>query len=681
MENPLLDLACPIPFDRIREEHVEPAVRALLAEAESAIDAVAAGTVPHSYESTLGALERASERLELVMSVVEHLEGVSTTPALREAYNAVLPDVTAFWSSIPLNVGLFRVLNEFSNTAEARALPPTRRRFLDKTLTDFRRSGAELDFEKKQQLSAIDRELSLITTRFSQNVLDSSNAFEVLLEDDLRLAGLPESAKQAARESAKQKGFSGYRFSLQAPSLTAVLTYASDASLREQMWRAQNTRATEGEHDNRPIIARILTLRREKAIILGFADFADLLLDDRMAKTGAQATRFIDELRERTKAAFERENQELYAFRQELEGEHAAPLNPWDVGYYAEKLRKARFALDEEELRAYFPAELALRGAFTVAERLYGVQIEAITGVPTWDPEVRAYRLLDGESLELGTFYVDLYPRENKRSGAWMHGLIASVPPAPNLAVFCLNASPPNGGKPSLLLHRDVQTLFHEFGHLLHHSLSRVSVRSLAGTRVAQDFVELPSQIMENWCSEREALDLFARHYETHAPLPDLLLERMNAARTFRAANMQMRQLGFASLDLALHIEYSAARHGDLMLYAREILGRHVVAPLPADYAMLAGFSHLFGHPVGYAAGYYSYKWAEVLDADAFGRFKAEGLLSRTVGTEFRDTILARGDSQDPMDLFVAFRGRKPRVDALLERQGLSHVTIPLGQS
>jgi oligopeptidase A len=674
MQNPLLDLTFPVPFDAIREEHIEPAVRSLILETQAAIDAVAANTGPFSYETTLGALERSSEKLEVVMSLVEHLESVSTTPALREAYNAVLPDVSALWSSIPLNPGLWRVLNEFSKTSEAAALDPVRRRFLDKSLADFRRSGAQLAEDKKERLKAIDRELSLITTRFSQNVLDSSNDFEILIEDEAKLAGLPESAKAAARDNAQQKAKLGYRFSLQAPSMIAVLTYADDASLRERIWRAQNTRATEGEHDNRPIIVKILELRKEKAVLLGFADFADFQLDDRMAKKGADAQRFVNELRERTQAAFDRENRELEAFRKELEGPHAPALQPWDVTYYSEKLRRARFSLDEEELRAYFPAELAVRGAFTLAERLYGVRIEQVTGVPMWDAEVRAYRMLDESgdgNVELGTFYVDLYPRENKRSGAWMHGLIATVPPAPNLAVFCLNASPPAGGKPSLLLHRDVETLFHEFGHLLHHCLSRVSVRSLAGTRVAQDFVELPSQIMENWCSEREALDLFARHYETNAPLPSVLLERMNAARTFRAANMQMRQLGFASVDLAMHIDYSPDIHGDVMRYAREILAQHAVAPFPADYAMLAGFLHLFGHPVGYAAGYYSYKWAEVLDADAFGRFKAEGVLSRQVGQEFRERLLCKGDSQDPMDLFVAFRGRKPSVDALLARQGL----------
>ena len=671
MQNPLLDLTFPVPFDAIREEHIEPAVRKRLAEAHAAIDAIAASSGPFSYESTLGALERAAENLDVVMSLVEHLEGVATTPALRAAYNAVLPDVSAFGSSIPLNPGLWHALSEFEKTREAQELDPIRRRFLDNTLADFRRSGAQLDYQNKQRLKAIDSELSLVTTRFSQNVLDASNEYEVLIEDEAALTGLPESAKAEARDSAKQKDKPGYRFTLQAPSLIAVLTYAADPALREKMWRAQSTLATEGAYDNRPLVAKILELRKEKAKLLGFRDFADFQLDDRMAKRGADAQRFVNELRERTQAAFERESHELLAFRRELEGPGAPSLEPWDVTYYSEKLRKARFSLDEEELREYFTAELALKGAFTVAERLYGVRMEQLEGVPVWDPAVRAYRIVDESNDELGTFYVDPYPRENKRSGAWMHGLIGTAPPQPNLAVFCLNASPPSGGKPSLLRHADVETLFHEFGHLLHHCLSRVPVRSLGGTRVAQDFVELPSQIMENWCSEREALDLFARHYQSNAPLPELLLERLTAASTFRAASMQMRQLGFAAVDLALHIDYQPEKDGDVLRYAREIFAKHAAAPLPENYAMLASFSHLFGHPVGYAAGYYSYKWAEVLDADAFGRFKSEGLLSRKVGQEFKERLLSQGNSRDPMDLFVAFRGRKPTVDALLARQGL----------
>jgi oligopeptidase A len=668
MENPLLSASLEVPFDRISAEHVEPAVKELLARSEAALDAIE--KAPRTYSATLGALEGATEQLELAMGIVEHLESVATTPALRDAYNAVLPNVSAFWSSISLREGLYRALVELSETAEAKTLDPTRRRLLDKTLADFRRQGAQLPAADKEKLKEIDRELSVITTKFSQNVLDATNAFELVIEDEKRLSGLPESAKSMAREAATAKGKTGYRFTLQAPSVNAVLTYADDSELRREIWTAYNARGAGGEHDNRALIGKLLGLRRARAQLLGFKDFADLVTDDRMAKDGQSAQKFIADLTEKSLSAFEREKQELAQFAA-AQGA-TLPLLPWDVGYYVEKLRKAKFELDEEVLRAYFPAERALQGAFEVAERLYGVKIAQLSGVPVWDPSVTTYEIKGEDGVRLGTFHVDLYPRENKRGGAWMHGLVASVPPAPNLAVFCCNSSPPTGGKPSLLLHRDVETLFHEFGHLLHHCLSRVSVRSLAGTRVAQDFVELPSQIMENWCSEQDALNLFAAHYETGAPLPEALLERLRQTRTFRAASMQMRQLGFAAVDLALHIDYSPERDGDVMDYGNRILQRYAASELPKDYGMLAGFLHLFSHPVGYAAGYYSYKWAEVLDADAFGRFKREGIFNETVGRAFRDSILAQGDARDPMDLFVAFMGRKPDPQALLVRQGLA---------
>ena len=666
MENPLLTVSLDVPFDRIQAEHVEPAIQQLLARSEAALDAIE--KAPRTYDAVLGALESATEQLELSMGVVEHLESVATTPALRDAYNAVLPAVSAFWSSICLREGLYRALVELDATPEAATLDPTRKRLLKKTLADFRRQGAELPPADKERLKEIDRELSVVTTKFSQNVLDATNAFELIIEDEARLSGLPESARVAAREAAQAKGKAGYRFTLQAPSVTAVLTYADDAELRRVIWTAFNARGTEGEHDNRPLIGKLLELRRQRSQLLGFEHFADLVTDDRMAQSGANAQRFIEDLTEKSQSAFEREQRELAEYAASLGAE--LPLLPWDVGYYVEKLRKARFELDEEELRAYFPAERALRGAFEVAERLYGVKIEQLSGVPVWDPSVTTYQIKDEQGARLGIFHVDLYPRENKRGGAWMHGLLAAVPPAPNLAVFCCNASPPSGGKPSLLLHRDVETLFHEFGHLLHHCLSRVSVRSLAGTRVAQDFVELPSQIMENWCSEQDALNLFAAHYETGEPLPEALLQRLRATRTFRAASMQMRQLGFAAVDLALHIDYDPAKDGDVMAYGNRILQRYAASELPSDYGMLAGFLHLFSHPVGYAAGYYSYKWAEVLDADAFGRFKREGIFNPTVGRAFRDSILAQGDARDPMDLFVSFMGREPDPQALLVRQG-----------
>jgi oligopeptidase A len=670
MENPLLSLARPLPFASIRAADVVPGLRTLIAQADARLALINASNP--TFAATLAELDAATEALELAMTVVEHLESVATTPDLRDSYNTILPEVSAFWSSIPLRENVWQGLLAFSSTEAARALGPTEQRLLEKTLADFRRHGATLDPAGKERLAAIDRELGIVSNKFSQNVLDSTNAFELIVEDERRLAGLPASAIAAAKADAESKGKAGFRFSLQAPAVVAVLTYANDATLRESIWRAQNGRAMSGEFDNRALIGQLLRLRREKANLLGFRDFADLVTEDRMAKTGSAARAFVDELTTKTRAAFERENQELAEFRARLEGSNAPAVQPWDVSFYAEKLRRERYDLDEEELRQYFPAAGVLAGAFEVAERLFGVRVESSPALSTWDDQVSSHVIRDASGVELGTFYVDLYPRENKRGGAWMHGLLAGVPPAPHVAVFCANVSPPVGDKPSLLTHRDVETLFHEFGHLLHHCLSRVNVRSLACTRVAQDFVELPSQIMENWCSEREALNLFARHYASGEVIPSALLERLRSARTFRAGNGQMRQLGFAAVDLALHMDYEPERDGDVMRYARDVLSRYAAAELPSDYGMLAGFSHLFASPVGYAAGYYSYKWAEVLDADAFSRFRNEGVLSARVGAEFRDKILALGDSRDPMELFKSFMGREPRPEALLERQGLA---------
>lgn len=671
-ETPLSTPTQPVPFDRIAAEHVVPSVRSLIEASNAALDAIGDEQSPPTYDNTLLALERATEKLEYAMGVIEHLESVATTPEFRAAYNTILPEVSALWSGVPLRAALWQRLLAFSQTPEAHELSGTPKRFLDKTLDDFRRHGAELDEAQKQELREVDRELSQLTTRFAQQVLDSSNAFELLVSDEAELSGLPASALAAARDSAASKGKTGYRLTLQAPSVTAVLSYADSAALRKRIWCAYNQRATEGPLDNRPLVRDILRLRRRKANLLGFANFADLVTQDRMAKDGKTAQAFVETLSERTRAAFERETQELIDFRRQLEGPDCPRLEPWDVGYYSEKLRRSLYDFDEEELRAFFPAERVLAGAFDVAKQLFGVKIEQVDDMPVWHPDVRAYRILDSDGSTLGVFYVDLYPRENKRDGAWMHGLLNATPPAPHVALFCSNANPPAGGKPSLMNHREVETIFHEFGHLLHHCLSKVSVRSLAGTRVAQDFVELPSQIMENWCSEKTALDTFAAHYETGAPVPAEMVERLIRARNFRAASAQMRQLGFAAVDLALHIDYSPERDGDVNAYANAILQRYAPTQFPESYALIASFNHLFSHSVGYAAGYYSYKWAEVLDADAFTRFKSEGLFNQKVGMEFRNHVLARGDSEDPMTLFKAFMGREPRLEPMLERQGLS---------
>jgi oligopeptidase A len=468
---------------------------------------------------------------------------------------------------------------------------------------------------------------------------------------------------------------SGYRFTLHEPSLLAVLTYADDAALREQMYRAYNTRASRGDKDNRGVILRILELRQHKARMLGYRDFVDLVLDERMARKGDRAREFLVDLDARSRAAFVRERDELLAFRREVEGQAAPPLAPWDIAYYAEKQRVKRYDLDEEALRPYFPLDRVLAGLFELVSRLYGIAIEPANDLSVWHPSVQTYRMRDADGSSLGVFYADFFPREQKRGGAWMNALITAEQSgsgwSEHVGLICGNLTPPLGEAPALLSHREVETVFHEMGHLMHHMLSRVEVKSLAGTNVAWDFVELPSQIMENFCWERESLDLFARHHQSGERIPDALFERMRRARTYRGATAMLRQLGFGLTDLRLHMEYDAERHGDPVDYGRRIMAEFVPAELPDDYAMLASFGHLFSHPVGYAGGYYSYKWAEVLDANAFERFRQQGLFSPEIGREFREKILARGDSREPMDLFIDFMGREPELQPLLERSGI----------
>jgi oligopeptidase A len=667
--NPLLEEQFRIPFDQIRAEHVEPAIAELLARAKRQLDELISAPGPRTWENTMEALDHLADPLEYAFGIVKHLESVATTPELRAALNKAQPEVSAFFSSLPLNDALWQAVRTWSETEEAKALTGTRRRFLTKTVDNFRRHGAELDPAGKKKLEAMDVELTRLTTKFGENVLDSTNAWELAIDDEGKLAGLPPSAVDAARASAASKGRSGWRFTLQGPSYLALMTYLDDRDIRRETYLAQTTRATAGDRDNRPILARILELRRAKAALLGFADFADFVLVDRMAHTGAHAEEFLSGLMEKTEAAFERENRELEAFA-------GSKLDPWDIGYYAEKQRRALYDFDEEELRPYFPLESVVQGMFEIVGRLYGVRVVERTGVPAWDAAVKYYEIRDERTDALyGAFYTDWYPRENKRGGAWMDGLITGVVCGdrfdPHAGLICGNLTPPLGGKPALLTHRDVETIFHEFGHLLHHCLSQVEVRSLAGTSVAWDFVELPSQIMENWCWEREALDLFARHYETGERIPDELFQKMLRARNFRAANGQMRQLSFGFVDLALHRRYDPARDGEAVAYSREILQRFSAAPLPPNHAMIASFTHLFANPVGYGAGYYSYKWAEVLDADAFSRFRHEGIFNRQTGMEFRTRILQRGDSEDPAQLYRSFMGRDPDPNALLERNGL----------
>jgi len=674
--NPLLHEEFRIPFDRIRAGHVAPAAAELIAQARARLEAIAHLAGERTYQNTMDALDRLTEPLDYAMGVVRHLESVATYPELRAAFNAVQPQVSAFYSGIPLHRELWEGIKSYAATPEGQAAAGERHRFLHKTIDTFRRHGADLDAAGKKRLEELDVELTQITTKFGENVLDSTNAFEMVIAGEAQLAGLPPTAVAAARESAERKGMEGWRFTLQAPDYLAVMTYLDNAATRRHMYQAYSVRATEEGRDNRALIGRILELRCQKARLLGFADFADLVLEDRMAHNGARALSFLEDLKAKTERRFREENRELLEFRRSIEGSHAPELEPWDVAYYAEKQRAALYDFDEETLRPYFPLEKVVAGMFDLVHRLYGISVTAESGVPAWDPQVCYYNVRDENGQFIGGFYTDWYPRENKRGGAWMDALITGGPAEagfqPHLGLICGNLSKPIGGKPALLTHRDVETIFHEFGHLLHHLLSKVRTRSLAGTSVAWDFVELPSQIMENWCWERPSLDLFARHWETGEPVPEDLFQKMKRARTFRAANAQMRQLGFGFVDLMLHTRYSPERDGDAVAYSRRVLQEYSPAPLPPNHAMIAAFTHLFSSPVGYGAAYYSYKWAEVLDADAFTRFRDLGIFSREAGGEFRDKILSRGDSEDPAELYRGFMGRDPDPMALLVRSGLA---------
>jgi len=664
--NPLLRVPFEIPFTQIQVEHIVPAIRELIAEGQRNIDDLAEQSGgERNFANTILPLEESTVHLENAMGAVRHLEAVSNSPELREAIQTIEGEVSAFYSSIPLNEKLWIALQAVS----PEGLTSIQRRCLELQIDGFRRLGAQLEPELKKRALEINVELQGLCTKYSQNVLDATNAYELIVEEESRLAGLPEHAKAATKASAEAKGKAGYRFTLQAPSLSPALTYLEDASIRKELWQAYNARATDGQYDNRQLMRQILTLRREKAHLLGYFTFADFVLADRMAERGVIACENVSELEKATREKFLAEHEELekYAGRK---------LDPWDVGFYAEKMRVALYDIDEEALRPYFPADQVMNGMLRLFEKILGIEVREIAEAKVYEPSVKYYEI-HSDGRMVGAFFADWYPRESKRGGAWMQNLITGGPQtdqsfAPHLGVICGNMTPPIPGKPALLTHREVETIFHEFGHLLHHCLSEVPLRSLSGTSVPWDFVELPSQIMENWCWERTALDFFAAHYETGEKIPEDLLARLRRARTYRGASIQMRQLGFAMVDLVLHTEFDPNIEMDLLARANEVLQRYSPIQLPENYGMILSFTHLFAGPVGYAAGYYSYKWAEVLDADAFSRFKEEGVLNEATGRDYRLKILSRGNSEPPRDLFRAFMGRDPNQDALLERIGLT---------
>jgi oligopeptidase A len=684
--NPFLDPAFHIPWSRLQPGFIEPAIEAALGQAAQAVAAITSQPVEAvTFDSTFMALEKATEELTVAWGKVTHLQSVEDSPALREAHNKMLPKVTAFFAGIPLNVELWNRLNAFAGSPAAREITGVRLRFMNETVADFRQAGADLPDAKRQRLEALQSELAQLTQRYSENVLDATNAWELVVTDEARLKGLPEHAKAAARRSAEAKGRGtpetpAWRFTLQMPSLEPFMVYLEDAALRREMWEASVAVGAKAPHDNTPLVRRILELRAEKAALLGQRNFADLVLERRMAKTGARALAFIDDLQQRAARPFAAEAGELEQFKAGQTGGPVARLAPWEMSHWAEKLRQSRFAFDEEQLRPYFPMDRVIAGLFSLVDRIFGLRViaRAPGEVEVWHPDVLFYDLQDRSGRHLGSFYADWYPRESKRGGAWMNYLLTGGPQSdggrqPHLGLICGNMTPPDGAQPALLRHREVETVFHEFGHLLHHLLGEVEIKSLNGVNVAWDFVELPSQIMENWCWERESLDLFARHHETGAAIPDDLFGKLTAAKNFRSASATMRQVAFAKMDLLLHTRTPAFLAApDLETAVRGAIQDCLPATEPPAPTSLRRFGHIFADAVGYAAGYYSYKWAEVLDADAFTRFKNEGIFNAATGADFVAKILSRGNSADPMELYRGFMGRDPELQALLRRCGLA---------
>ncbi|MGA8051522.1 MAG: M3 family metallopeptidase [Burkholderiales bacterium] len=672
--NPLLDFSGLPRFADIRPEHVAPAIDHLLAEGRSVIAQVTAPGVPDTWESFITPLEDGNERLSRAWGQVAHLHAVLDSPPLREAYNANLPKLTQYWTELGHNANLFEKYRRLRDSAVYGELPSPRRKQVDDALRDFRLGGAELPPEQKARFAAIQEELAQLGAKFSENLLDATNAFTLVIEDESRLAGLHDDALEAARQAAQKDGVRGWKFTLHAPSYMPVLQYADDRSLRETMYRASVTRASEfgkPEWDNTPLISRILRLRKEESRLLGYANFAEVSLVPKMANSPAQVMAFLDDLARRARPFAERDVAELRDFaRRELGIE---TLEAWDIAYASEKLRARRYDFSDNEVKQYFPEDAVISGLFRMVETLYGARIGPASA-PVWHEDVRFFEIRNAGGALVGQFYMDLYARETKRGGAWMDDAVTrrrkrTLVQTPVAYLNC-NFSRPIGGKPALFTHDEVTTLFHEFGHGLHHLLTQVDDLAVAGIGgVEWDAVELPSQFMENFCWEWDVLAHMTRHVDSGAPLPRALFDRMLAAKNFHAGLMMLRQIELALFDMRLHTDFDPEGARSALDLLDEVRARVAVLVPPAYNRFPNNFSHIFGG--GYAAGYYSYKWAEVLSADAYSLFEENGVLDPLTGGRFRDEVLAVGGSRPAAESFRAFRGRDPKVDALLRHNGM----------
>jgi len=678
MSNPLLELDGLPPFSQIKPEHVKPAVDQLLAESRQLVEQLLEQNSRYSWDNLVEPLDTMDDRINRAWSPVGHMNAVVNSDALRETYNECLPVLSEYGTEMGQHEGLYKAFRQIAEGDEYARLDTAQKKVIDNALRDFRLSGIELDQQARNRYKEILQKLSQLSSQYSDNVLDATSAWHKQISDETLLAGLPESARSLAQQTAAQRGLEGWVFTLEFPSYYPVMTYADNRDLREELYSAYVTRASElgphaGEWDNTAIMEEILALRHEAAQLLGFNNYAERSLATKMAETTGQVTGFLNDLAERSRPAAVRELEEVRDFARTHD--NSDDLQAWDITYYSEKLRQKKYAISQEELKPYFPEPRVVEGLFLIVARLYGLQIEAVEGVDSWHEEVHFYRIRDAAGDVRGEFYLDLYARQHKRGGAWMDECISRRNTEKGLqipvAFLTCNFSPPIGKQPALFTHDEVITLFHEFGHGLHHMLTQINYSGVSGiSGVAWDAVELPSQFMENWCWEREALDLFSGHVESGEKIPDEMYQRMQQAKNFQSAMQMMRQLEFASFDFRIHRDFDpdkgARIHSTLNRVREEIA---VIQP-PAFNRFENSFTHIFGG--GYAAGYYSYKWAEVLSADAFSAFEETGIFNRDTGNKFLSSVLEQGGSREPMELFVEFRGREPNIDALLRHSGLA---------
>ena len=682
LKNPILFSGGLPPFDEIKAAHVGAGMRELLAELARDLEVLEANADP-TWDAAIEAPTALGERLGRAWGVVGHLMGVRNSDELRAAYEEVQPEIVAFGLRIAQSPALFAALEGLAGGEAFAAMDETQKRIIDSSLRDARLSGVALRGAEKERFNAIQAEMAECATKFSNHVLDATKAFALTLEKAADVEGLPESLKQLAAQAAREAGdpestaeAGPWRITMDAPSMGPFLQYSPRRELREQLYRAYITRASEGENDNTRLIEKILELRREEARLLGYSDFAAMSLSTKMAPDVATVEGMLEDLRA---SSFDAASSDLADLR-ELAEVRGAPekddLQPWDLGYWSERLREDRYDYSEEALRPYFPFPRVLEGLFALAERLFGIRITAADGeASVWNTAVRFFRVQDETGEEIAAFYLDAYSRPaEKRGGAWMDECIGRAPGKKPVAYLVCNQTPPVGDQPSLMSFLEITTLFHEFGHGLQHMLTQVERPMVSGIRnVEWDAVELPSQFMENWCYEREVLLGLSAHVKTGETLPVEIFEKIRAARTYRAGSDMLRQLYFGLTDLALHHDFDPQGERNAFDIQREVAARTtVLPPLPEDRS-LCSFGHIFAG--GYAAGYYSYKWAEVLSADAFAAFEEVGLDNevavKETGRRFRDTVLGLGGSRPPMDVFAAFRGREPSTDALLRHAGL----------